>query len=194
MPKYAYVGPSFAQTKDLIWNYFQQYTAPIPGMRYLESELTAVFPTGARINLYGGAQAYERIRGLYLDGAVLDEYPLLHPDAFHVVVRPALADYGGFAILSGTAAGRDHFFDAFENAKKNPDTWDHFVIPVTETTALHPDEVEEMRQMMTPNQFAREMLCSFDAPVEGSLLRRPHRRARAQRPDHRGALRPRRPA
>jgi phage terminase large subunit len=39
---------------------------------------------------------------------------------------------------------------------------------VTETTALAEDEVAEMKLQMTPNQFAREMLVSFDAPVEGS--------------------------
>jgi hypothetical protein len=42
------------------------------------------------------------MRGIYLDGAVLDEYPLLNPAAFTSVVRPALADYRGFAIVSGT--------------------------------------------------------------------------------------------
>jgi len=167
-PRYAYIGPSFAQTKDLIWGYFNQYAGVIPGTKFSESELSVTLPTGAKISLYGGAQAYERIRGLYLDGAVLDEFPLLHPECFDVVVRPALGDYGGFAILSGTPQGRDHFFEAFERAKKNPDTWDVFVIPVTDTTALPPDEVEEMKRQMTPNQFAREMLCSFDAPVEGS--------------------------
>lgn len=168
VPKYAYIGPSFAQTKDLIWGYFQQYCSVLPGTRFSESELTVTLPNSARISLYGGAQAYERVRGLYLDGAVLDEYPLLNSEAFDTVVRPALADYGGFAVLSGTARGRDHFFEAAERAKANPDTWDFFSIPVTETDALHPDEVEEMKRQMTPNQFAREMLCSFDAPVEGS--------------------------
>ena len=168
VPKYAYIGPSFAQTKDLIWGYMQQYCSPLPGTRFIESELTVVLPNAARISLYGGAQAYERIRGLYLDGCVLDEYPLLNPEAFHSVVRPALADYGGFGVLSGTPKGRDHFFDVFENAKRNLETWDVFVIPVTETDALPPDEVEEMKLQMTDNQFAREMLCSFEAPVEGA--------------------------
>jgi phage terminase large subunit len=167
-PRYAYIGPSFAQTKDLVWNYLHQYTAPIPGMRFLETELACIFPTGARINLYGGGLAYERVRGVYLDGCVLDEYPLLHPDAFHVVVRPALADYQGFALISGTPQGRDHFYEVRENARKNPELWDLFTIPVTDTDCLDPDEVDDMRRSMTPNQFAREMLCSFDAPVEGS--------------------------
>lgn len=167
-PKYAYIGPSFSQTKDLIWNYLHQYTAPIPGMRFSETELSAIFPNGGRINLYGGAQAYERLRGLYLDGVCMDEFALLHPDAFHVVVRPTLADYGGFALLSGTPQGRDHFYEIYEHAGKFPDSWDRFIIPYTETTALPIDEVDEIRRVQTPNQFAREMLCSFDAPVEGS--------------------------
>jgi phage terminase large subunit len=167
-PQYAYVAPSFSQAKDLAWGYLQQYTAPIPGMRFMETELTGIFPHGAKIKLFGGAQAFERIRGLYLDGAVLDEFALLHPDCFDVVVRPALADYGGFGLISGTPQGRDHFYLAYEHARRNPNIWDCFSIPYTETTALPPDEIEDMRLKMTPNHFAREMLCSFDAPVEGS--------------------------
>jgi hypothetical protein len=46
--------------------------------------------------------------------------------------------------------------------------WDIFSIPVTETDALDPDEVREMTKDMTADEFAREMMCSFDAPVEGS--------------------------
>jgi hypothetical protein len=48
--------------------------------------------------------------------------------------------------------------------------WDVFDIPVTATgtSALAPEEVEEMRSDMSPDEFAREMLCSFQAPVEGA--------------------------
>jgi phage terminase large subunit len=167
-PRYAYIGPSFAQTKDLIWSYCHQYAGPIPGTKFSESDLSITLPNQARIGLYGGAQAYERVRGLYLDGAVLDEFPLLHPDCFEVVVRPALADYMGFGILSGTPAGRDHFYEAYQKAKRTPNLWDVFTIPVTETSALHPDEVAEMKDSMPPNKFARELLCDFEAPIEGS--------------------------
>ena len=78
-------------------------------MRYLEGELTVVFPNGAIIRLYGGGLAYERMRGMYFDGTVLDEYPLLAQAGSTTVVRPALADYRGFAIVSGTSNGDDHF-------------------------------------------------------------------------------------
>ena len=167
-PRYAYIGPSFTQTKDLIWAYARQYAGSIPGTKFSEQDLAVILPTGGRITLYGGSSAYERVRGLYLDGAVLDEFALLHPDCFDVVVRPALADYRGFAIVSGTPAGIDHFSRTYKHARKHPDTWDCFTIPVTDTEALHPDEVEEMRGSMTPNHFARELLCDFDAPLDES--------------------------
>lgn len=169
-PRYAYVGPSFAQTKDLIWGYAKHYTSPfrgMPGYSISEGDLQITLPNGAMINLYGGAAAYERMRGLYFDGIVLDEFPLLNPSVFSTVVRPCLADYRGWAIVSGTSNGDDHFH---ELKKKNQDdpTWDFFIIPVTETDALHPDEVVEMTKDMTPEEYAREMLCSFDAPIEGA--------------------------
>jgi hypothetical protein len=109
------------------------------------------------------------MRGIYLDGAVLDEYPLLAPRAFTSVVRPCLADYRGFAIVSGTSAGDDHFHQLMVRSEGDPG-WDIFDIKITDTgsDALSPDEVEEMRQDMSPDEFAREMLNSFDAPVEGA--------------------------
>src|SRR5688572_16800521 len=166
-PRYAYVGPSFAQTKDLIWGYLKHYTANIPGIKISEGDLQVTLPNGATITLYGGASAYERMRGLYFDGIVLDEFPLLNPSVFSTVVRPCLADYRGWAIISGTSNGDDHFAELRNKNLNNPN-WEIQSIPVTQTDALHPDEVIEMTSDMSPEEYAREMLCSFDAPVEGS--------------------------
>jgi hypothetical protein len=161
------VGPSFAQTKDLIWGYAKHYTSPLPEVKTMEGDLQLILPGGAMINLYGGAAAYERMRGLYFDGIVLDEFPMLNPSVFSTVVRPCLADYRGWAIISGTSNGDDHFHDLKKKNENDP-AWDFFIIPVTETDALHPDEVVEMTKDMTPEEYAREMLCAFDAPIAGS--------------------------
>ncbi len=169
-PRYAYIGPSFDQTKDLVWSYLKHYTANIPGIRTLEGDLAIIFPGGASIRLYGGALAYERMRGIYLDGAVLDEFPLLNPKAWTSVVRPCLADYGGFVIISGTSNGDDHFHKLKLIAEDDED-WDIFDIKITDTgeEALSHHEVEKMRKDMSPDEFAREMMNSFDAPVEGAF-------------------------
>lgn len=167
-PRYAYIGPTFAQTKDLIWGYTKYYTGVLPNVKYSEGDLQVTLPNGAMINLYGGGTAYQRMRGLYFDGAVADEYALLEPDMLDSVVRSCLLDYRGWFIASGTSNGDDHFHELKVIAEKNPDEWDIFIIPVTETDALHPDEVDDMRRQIDPATFAREMLCSFEAPTEGA--------------------------
>ena len=168
-PRYAYVGPSFDQAKDLVWSYLKQYTEKVPGARYLEGDLACVLPTGATIKLYGGAAAYERMRGMYFDGIALDEYPLLNPAVFSTVVRPCLADYGGFALISGTSNGDDHFNQLRLRNEDDP-RWDFHIIPLSATgeEALSKEEAAELVQDMSAEEFSREMECSFDAPVEGS--------------------------
>jgi phage terminase large subunit len=168
-PRYGYVGPSFDQAKDLVWGYLKQYTEAIPGTRHLEAELACVLPNDASIKLYGGASAYERMRGMYFDGIALDEYPLLHPNVLSTVVRPCLADYHGFAIVSGTSNGDDHFNQVRLKYEDDP-RWDFHIIPLSATAeeALSKEEAVELTQDMSPEEYAREMECSFDAPVEGS--------------------------
>lgn len=167
-PRYAYIGPSFAQAKDLVWGYYKYYTEVLPKVRVIEGDLQVILPNGALINLYGGSAAYERMRGLYFDGVVADEYPLLNPAMLGSVIRPCLADYQGWAVISGTSNGDDHFHDLKKRAEQEPDKWDLYSIPITQTDALLEDEVAEMRKDMTADEFAREMMCSFDAPIEGS--------------------------
>lgn len=168
-PRYAYIGPSFAQAKDLIWNYLKFYLAPFGDqVKFSESELQVTLPTGAMINLYGGSAAYERMRGLYFDGAVADEYAMLDPDMWESVIRPCLSDYKGWFIASGTSNGDDHFHALKIKAEANDKMWDVFVIPVNETDALDPDELADMIRDMSPDRYAREMLCSFAAPIEGA--------------------------
>jgi hypothetical protein len=171
-PRYGYVGPSFEQAKDLVWSYLKQYTEPIDGVRFLEGELAVVLPhNGAIIKLYGGMSAYERMRGMYFDGIVLDEYPLLQKTVFSTVVRPCLADYRGWAVVSGTSNGDDHF-NALRLKAMDDERWDVFLIPLSSTgeDALSYAEAKELTQDMSPDEYAREMECSFDAPVEGAYF------------------------
>ena len=187
-PRYAYIGPSFDAAKDLVWGYLKHYTQAIPGIRYMEGELSVTLPNGAQIRLYGGALAYERMRGIYLDGAVLDEYPLLHPNAFTSVVRPCLADYRGFAIVSGTAAGEDHFHALKLRADDDPG-WDVFDIPMTATGATARSSLTRSRRCgrtCLRTSLRREMLCSFQAPVEGAYYQEAINQLADSEPGHPG--------
>ena len=114
--RFAYLAPTYAQSKDVAWGYLKRFTADIPGVEQRESDLMVTFPNGARVRLYG-CESYDRLRGTYHDGMVLDEYGDMDPRAWQEVIRPALSDRGGEALFLGTPRGFNHFYDLFALAR-----------------------------------------------------------------------------
>jgi hypothetical protein len=164
--RYAFCGPTHAQIKDVIWVYLKRFTAPLPNTRINEAELSVTLFTGAVIRLYSlDSSAYERMRGIYLDGCVIDEYPDCDPRAMAEVIRPALADRMGWLVLIGTSKGRDAFYTAYRKGMKDPHEWYTAMLKASETHILPHSELEHMKRSMGVNEYAREMECSFD--VEG---------------------------
>lgn len=167
-PRFAYVAPYYAQAKDVVWSYVKQYAAPIPGVTVNESELRVDFPNGARLRLYG-ADNYDRLRGIYLDGVVLDEFADQPPQAWREVIRPALADRQGWALFIGTPKGRNAFYDIYQQAVASED-WFDLRLKASETGIVAQAELDAMRQQMSANEYAREMECDFDAAIEGAYF------------------------
>jgi phage terminase large subunit len=166
--RYAYICPLHVQAKDVAWTYVKQFTMSYPGIEVNESELRVDFPNGARIRLYG-AENYDRLRGSYFDGVVLDEFADMDPRAWPEVIRPALSDRQGWATFIGTPKGRNAFFDLYEAAKRDPG-WFHLMLRASDTGIVDPDELEDSRKMMTPEQYSQEFECSFDAAILGAYF------------------------
>jgi dTDP-4-dehydrorhamnose 3,5-epimerase-like enzyme len=165
-PRGAYVAPTFSQAKDIAWTYLKEYTRNIPGMKYYETELRADFPTGARIKLYG-AENSDRLRGLYFDIVVIDEFASMNPSIWTEVIRPALSDRQGKAIFLGTPKGIDAFYDLFQHAKTDPE-WFSLELKASQTGILPPEELAANFKLMTEDTYAREYECDFTASFEGA--------------------------
>lgn len=166
-PRFAYVAPTYTQAKDVAWSYLKEYTQAIPGIQKSESELSVTFPhNGARIRLYG-AENYDRIRGLYLDGCIIDETGDIDPRAWPEVIRPALSDRKGWATFIGTPKGRNAFYDIHQQALASDD-WYSATLKASQTGAIEQAELEDAKRSMTPEQYAQEYECSFDAAVKGA--------------------------
>ncbi|MEY4707484.1 MAG: hypothetical protein RJB58_1207 [Pseudomonadota bacterium] len=169
-PRFAYVAPTFTQAKDIAWGYLKRFTQPIPGITTSESELSVTLPNQARIRLYG-ADNYDRMRGLYLDGVVLDEYALIDPRAWPEVIRPALSDRRGWALFMGTPKGQNDFYEKVTEAKRTED-WFSLVLKASESGILPEDELADARRSMSQEQFDQEYECSFEAAVPGAYYGR----------------------
>jgi hypothetical protein len=167
-PRFSYIAPTYTQAKDVVWSYLKYYSAPIPGIKISESELSVEYPNGARVRLYG-ADNYDRLRGLYNDGVILDEPAQIDPRAWPEVILPTLADRRGWATFIGTPAGRDWFYkiDRSETGEELPG-WFRLTLKASDTGIIPEDELAALRANMSEEQYSQELECSFEAAVIGA--------------------------
>lgn len=162
----AYIAPYYNQSKAIAWDYVKQFTAPIPGIKYNESELRADFPNGARLRLFG-ADNYDSMRGLYFDAVVLDEPADFPVSAWPTVIRPALSDRKGKATFIGTPKGKNEFWETYHNAQTDPN-WFCAMHKASETHILDQEELDEALRTMGEDRYAQEFECSFEAAIQGA--------------------------
>lgn len=165
--RYAYVAPFLAQAKEVAWDYLKRFAQPIIADKN-EGELWVELINGSRIRIHG-ADNPDRLRGPYLDGAVLDEYADMRPSVFGEVIRPMLADRQGWATFIGTPKGHNEFHAIHERAQASPD-WFSSVLRASETDILPKAELIEAAKDMTPEQYAQEFECSFEAAILGAYF------------------------
>lgn len=175
MPRgfYAYVAPFRIQAKAIAWSYIKHFTAPIPGVKYNEGELSVLLPTGATIRIFG-ADNPDALRGLYFDGVVLDEVAQMKPEVWGEIIRPALADRGGWAVFIGTPKGVNLFSQTYDRAlelEKDPKSgWCAMLYSVDITGVIPPRELESLKAEMSENEFRQEFLCDFNAAADDALI------------------------
>lgn len=168
-PRFAYIAPFLKQAKAVAWDYVKYYCAPLVplGATFNEAELRADLPNGGQIRLYG-ADNPDSLRGIYLDGVVLDEYGVMDPRIWPVV-RPALSDRLGWADFIGTPNGHNDFYDTLQKAKDNPEDWYWAVHRASETKLIPGVELKAARGSMTKDQYEQEYECSFEAAIQGAF-------------------------
>ena len=171
-PRFAYIAPQLNQAKDIAWSYLQEYTDCFgPERQVNKSELWVELPNnGARIRIYG-ADNPDRLRGIYLDGAVLDEFGDMDPTVWTQVIRPALSDRKGWAVFIGTPKGKNTFHTLWINAEDDPD-WFSLKLAASQTGLLDDKELSDARKMMSEDEYAQEYECSFEAAVRGAYYGR----------------------
>src|SRR6185436_18658497 len=131
-----------------------------------ESELWVEFPNRARVRIYG-ADNPDRLRGIYLDGAVLDEFGDMDASTWSQVIRPALSERKGWAIFIGTPKGKNRFHELWTAAEGDAN-WFRLSLKASATGLIDADELADAKKAMTDDEYAQEYECSFEAAVRGA--------------------------
>ena len=163
--RYAYIAPYHAQAKSIAWDYLQRYAQPVLA-KANQSELWVELINGAKIRLFG-ADNPDALRGLYLDGVVLDEYADMRPRVWGEIIRPLLADRMGWAVFIGTPKGHNGFYEVYENATKQSN-WFVKTLRASQTGLLPDGELKDAFNSMTEDQYLQEFECSFEAAIIGA--------------------------
>ena len=155
-----YIGPTFQQAKDIMWNMLKEL---LHGTDLIETthENTATMKlvNGRRISLKGSDRP-DTLRGVGLAYVVLDEYASMKVEVWEQIIRPTLSDVKGGALFIGTPAGKNHFYDLYLEAEKDED-WEAFQYTSTDNPLIDPKEVEVAKRTMSTQAFRQEFEASF---------------------------------
>jgi hypothetical protein len=164
--RYAYLAPYYAQAKSIAFDYLMKFSEPVRANHNV-SELWVELINGARIRLFGADNA-DSLRGLYLDGVVLDEFADMKPSLWGAVLRPLLSDRRGWATFIGTPKGHNQFWEIYNNATKD-ESWYVKTLRASQTGLIPQEELDDAKKMQTQDQYLAEWECDFESAIIGAF-------------------------
>ena len=179
-----YILPTFTQAKRVMWTGLTDQRRRmldfIPRAiikTQNENELRVVFVNGSQLSFVGSEQL-DALMGTNPSRLVFSEYALQRPDAWDFL-RPILAQNGGKALFIGTPRGRNHLWQLFAHAERDP-SWYAVRLTVADTrrdavgedgqpviseTAIDKERLEGMPEPLVQQEF----YCSFAQAVSGAV-------------------------
>ncbi len=154
-----YIGPTFQQAKDIMWDMLKDLGRDLIAAAH-ENTAVLTLINGRKIYLKGSDRP-DTLRGVGLAYVVLDEYASMKPNVWEQIIRPTLADVQGGAMFIGTPAGKNHFYDIYVDALENDD-WEAFSFNSTDNPFIPNEEIEEARKTMSSMSFRQEFEASFE--------------------------------
>ena len=154
-----YIAPTFQQAKDIMWAMLKDLGQDLIIQAY-ENTAVLTLINGRKIYLKGSDRP-ETLRGTGISYVVLDEYASMKPVVWEQIIRPSLADVQGRALFIGTPAGKNHFFDLYNDAEEDED-WDRFQFKSIDNPFLPATEIKASKKNMSTMSFRQEFEASFE--------------------------------
>lgn len=165
---YYYFAPTYTQGKKIIWDgidkngfKFLDHFPPQIVKKKNDSELKIELINGSIFQVIG-TDKIDSIVGTNPIGCIFTEYSLQNPKAWDLI-RPILAENGGWAIFIFTPRGMNHGWKILQQAQS--EGWFHQVLSADETGAIDKEVLEAEKRQMPQDLYEQEYQCKF---IEGA--------------------------
>lgn len=156
-----YVSPSYRMSKTIVFKKLKNKLLDLRWVKKInETELSFILKNNSTISLKG-ADNYDSLRGVGLDFVCLDEAADIDPAAWYEVIRPALSDKQGRALILGTPKGFNWFKDVFDLSLEFPEEWASFQFRTIDGGQVTEEEIESARRDLDIKTFEQEYLGTF---------------------------------
>lgn len=121
-----YIAPTYKMAKNTLWlDHIRKFVPDTLIANQHDTDLRLTMLNDSMITLYG-ADDPDRLRGLNIDFAVMDEMADIKKDVWEQIIEPNLLTTKGKAMFIGTPKGKkNHLFNLFERPGPTYKSW-HF--------------------------------------------------------------------
>lgn len=172
---YYYLFPTYSQGKKALWEgrgkdgvrYLDYFPKSLVDGKPNDTEMKIKYKNGSLFQVIG-VEDPDKVVGTNPIGTVWSEFSLQNPKAWDLM-RPILAENGGWAIFNYTPRGKNHGYKLYEVNKDNP-KWFVSKLTVDDTKVLTKEDIDEERRAgMSEDMVQQEFYCSFISAIQGSI-------------------------
>jgi len=158
-----YVAPTYKMAKQIVWRKLKNKLNDLNWVKkHNETELSLQLRNGSTISLKG-ADNYDSLRGVGLDGIVLDEFADIDPEAWYETLRPTLSDKQGRALFIGTPKGIGNWsYEIYQNTLDDPANWHSYQFTTIDGGNVPQEEIEQAKRDLDERTFRQEYLATFE--------------------------------
>jgi len=158
-----WVAPTYSEAREIGYEEYTRYEEELSGaiLCVHKSIMRVELTNGSKI-YFKGADRKDSLRGRGLDFLVVDEAAFIEKDLWTKVLRPALSDKRGRAILISTPNGRNWFYLLHTTVSvKGDDTWKAYHWPSSVNPLITHEEISQAKDELSNNDFRQEYLAEF---------------------------------
>lgn len=158
------VYPTYRQAKQVIWDPLKYKLQDLNWIHKVnESDLTITLKNGSLISLRG-ADNPDSLRGVGLDGLIMDEFAMIDEKAWTEVLRPTLSDRKGTAMFISTPMGQSNWaYDLYCKGLDESETqWASFQYTTLDGGNVSAEEIEQASRDLDERTFRQEYMATFE--------------------------------